>query len=292
MLYISLNPDILSYIILKDDVESVVEDTGIIPVPFTLNRTFFSKTDAVQSLSGLFKTLKKHLENSQTEIYISLSPNLFSYTFTEEDTPVWIDEIRFGSDYASLLMRRKYELFSGHFTIWYDREIINKIKEAARNVAFEPVKVTPGIINAYNIVHTIYATEHYHLYSILKWDKKYSEILILKNDTVMGYACFRKVNDKVLLLNKSGIFNDDLLPILSPDTFNEKVYDFTGPIFLYATQELDPDPLQTFKSYGFCEIINPFTGLEAMGPEQEEISGISETLLSLWTESAGFINRG
>jgi|GEM_PF-2558874 len=292
MLYVSLNPDILSYILLKDDAGSIVENTGNIPVPFTLNRTFFTENDAVRSLSGLFRTLKKHLENPFKEVFLSLCPNLLTYSFAQDDTPVWADEIRLGSDYASTLMRRNYETGSGNFTVWYNRNVINKITEAARFEGFDLVKVTPGIINAYNIVHEIYATEQYQLYSILKWDKNYSEILFLRNENIIGYACFRKVDDKILLLSKSGTFDNDLLSLLNPASFDERIYDYTGPIFLYATQKLDPDPLQTFKSYGFCEIINPFTGLETMNPEDEEMSGISETLLSLWTESAGFINRG
>ncbi len=291
MLCISLNPDILSYILLKDDAENVVEDTGILPIPFTLDRTLFSTNDAVRRLSDLFNALKKKFKHPQTDVCLSLCSNLFSYTFSEEETPVWVDEIRYGSDYASSLMRRNYKIHTDNFTIWYDRAILNKIKEAAHYEGIQLAKITPSILNAYNTVHSIYATDHYNHYSILKWDKKYSEILLLKNECIIGYAGFQKVHDSILLLNKSGIFDKDLLPMLNPDSFNEKVYDYTGPIFHYATQESDPDPLKTFKSYGFCEIINPFTGLEAMGPEQEEISGISETILSMWTESAGFINR-
>ncbi len=291
MLYLSLNPGLLTFISSSEkDGTSIVEDTGKIPVPFTVNRTFFYKKDALSQVTSLFKSLKENQGYHQTEIALSLPPNLLTYSLNDEPVPAWMDKLRFGKVYSDDLSRKSYTLEKGHLTVWYDPRIMDLLMKAAQFAGYSITRMTPGIVNAINSVHMIYSTEDYEKYAILKWDSGYPEIVVFKEDILCGYMCFKPQNPS-LILNVSGDVHSELPENLKADLFSEHLFDITGPLFLYSVHEPETDPLQPFKRFGFCEIINPWTGLEVANTENDELSGHSDTELSLWTESAGFINR-
>jgi hypothetical protein len=292
MLYISLNPGVLNYVSASEQKgRQVVEDTGVIPfTSLNLNRTFFHEKGALTRLTELFKTVKEHVGHPQTEMHLSLPPNLIYYSFNREEKPDWVDEIRLGKDYTGSLRKKQYTLNNGYLTIWYEPLMIDLLCKAGRYEGFNIIKVTPGIINALNVIHMIYATDHYKKFAILKWDDRCPEILLFTRDHPTGHLCFYPENE-MPVLRKSGNVNPDLPAVLKPDVLSEHLYDITGPLFLYSTEYTDQDSLHAFKSYGFCEIINPFTGLEVMKSEDSDFLNMSTSELSGWTESAGFINR-
>ncbi len=293
MLYISLNPGVLNYVSASEkEGRQIVEKTGSLPLSsFNPDRTFFFEKGAMSHLTRMLKSLKGNLDYPQTEIVISLPLHLLSLAFHQEIPPDWIDEIRLGRDYKESLRKKNIALKNdGFLSVRYDPRILDLLCKAARYEGFYIKKITPGIINALNVVHMIYKTEQYEKYAILKWDHSYPEVLLFAKDVPVGHLCFHP-GGEVPVLKKSGEVNPELPEQLKPATLSGKLYEITGPLFVYATQYPEPDSLKPFRNFGFCEIINPFTGLEVMESNDLAFTGKTDAELSGWTESAGFINR-
>lgn len=291
MLYLSLNPGLCTYVSSNDNNgNQVVEDAGKIPVPFELNRTFFYGRDALAQLTSLFKNLKGTQDFPQHEISLSLPPNILTYSVNEEPVPDWMDTLRLGKDYSEKLEKKVYSLEKGQLTVWHDPHITDMILQAAKNTGYTINKITPGIVNAINSVFMIYATSDYDKFTILKWDSHYPELVTFRNDVLSGHLCFSN-DESPCVLQGSGDRDATIPEHLKKNNITEKLYDHTGPLFVYSVFEPDSDPLQPFKKFGFCEIINPWTGLEVSQSGNGLLTDLSDTVLSLWTESAGFINR-
>ncbi|MDK2976890.1 MAG: hypothetical protein PWP06_1365 [Candidatus Marinimicrobia bacterium] len=291
MLYLSLNPGLCTYVSSTEkDGNQVVEDAGKIPVSLDLNRSFFYGKDALAQLISLFKNLKESQNFPQHEISLSLPPSILMYAVNEEPVPDWMDTLRLGKDYSEKLEKKAYPLEKGQLTVWHDPHITDLILKAAENTGYIIKKITPGIINAINSVYMIYATDDYDKFTILKWDAHYPELVIFRNDVLSGYLCFAN-HESPCMLQSSGDVDASILEILTHHNITEKLYDHTGPLFVYSVFEPDSDPLQPFKKFGFCEIINPWTGLEVSQSGSSMFTDLTDTALSLWTESAGFINR-
>jgi len=291
MLYLSLNPGLCTFISSNEiNGNQVVEDAGKIPVPFDLNRAFFYDKDALSQFTSLFKTLKGTQNFPQNEIALSLPPNILTYSVNENPVPDWLDTLRFGKDYSEKLKKKSYPLEKGHLTVWHDPHITDMIVRAAQNTGYTVKKITPGIVNAINSVYMIYATGDYDKFTILKWDSRFSELVVFKEDNLAGYLCFANQGSPCVL-QSSGDVDSAIPENLKQEKITEHLYDMTGPLFLYSVLEPDSDPLLPFKKFGFCEIINPWAGLDVSQSGNEILKDLSDTGLSLWTESAGFINR-
>lgn len=291
MLYLSLNPGLCAFISSNEnDRYQVVEDAGKIHVPFDLNRTFFYGRDALAQLTSFFENLKRIQNFPQHEISLSFPPNILTYAVSEEPVQDWMDTLRLGKDYSEKLEKKVYPLEKGLFTVRYDPHITGLILKAAENTGYTIKKITPGIVNAINSVYMIYATGDYDKFTILKWDAHNPELVIFRNDVLSGYLCFTN-HESPCVLQRSGDVDVTILENLKQSNITDKLFDHTGPLFVYSVFEPDSDPLQPFKKFGFCEIINPWTGLEVSQAGDGILTDLSDTELSLWTESAGFINR-
>lgn len=292
MLYLSLNPNLLIYVASRQIQEDeIVEDYGKLSVPFAVDRSFFYQKDALAMVTALFQSLPHYPSMSWEELALSLPPTLLTYTLSPEPIPQWIDRIRFGETYIEALSKKNYTLEKGYLTIWYDPKILDLFVQAAKNCGFVLQKITSGFINAINAINMIYDTKNYDKFSLLKWDSFYSELALFKKNILTGYLCFRINQSKLLPLNINGDIPENLSEILDTDNLTENLYKTLGPIFLYSHQVVDSDPLEPFKKFGFCEIINPWTGLRIDTKQRENFSELSSAERSLWTETAGFITR-
>lgn len=278
MLGISLHDDYLSFAAVTEDADSrVIDQTGIIDLPFNLNKRELLSDKCVQDLIMSFKELKNTLEFPQNKSRLSIPSDLVSIRMKSADSGIdddelkdlqrWETAVHFGQESYELLKKQQVvssdENFKNSVAVFFYPKIIEHILEAAEFVRLGVSAVDINPFAAYETVQRNYDVSNYDRHSLIHFlSADTIELMIYDKQKLLKAARFRLTPSGPVFYSQ---LDHDLLNIarlLGEDSWTNTLFDRLGPSFVYADRNSIEAVFSKVDKTYFMELVNPFVNFE------------------------------